>query len=451
MTEGRVFVCTWKQLDDGFHVSVVRRPRLFAEGDTFEAADYALYEVIMQATGDGENVREYDPPAPTRDASTRAPVVIAGNSHVRLLNVEELYDGGVCPRCEMPLGRPTSQPLRIDGGLAGHDGAVARTKSILAFGHSPRFFLFSESFLALLTPAERARFDWRPVERKGRARKKFFQIIGSRAHVPVATRRGPAADSGWRCDSCGWIRRHMLLAKTALRRVDSCFTTGDPPEFALCFSAERWSRLVGRAGAAGLVSAEVDILGPAEVNTHPKFRRYSEIQRAESASRESFRADIARHHEQERRRESRARRDWPRLLEAAKRGDAKAQFKVATTLENAGGDPVPTDYRESFRWMKRAASQGHRPAILELPGYYLAGKGVKRNVATWRRMMERAALRYPVAYYTLALHYENGIGVPKSLRNAAAYYEAAARHGNDDARFALRTHRPLQKHRSRAG
>ena len=62
--EGRRFACGWKREGRLFHVWVKRRPKLTASAPTFNQADHRLWVAIMSATGDGESVREYDPPAP---------------------------------------------------------------------------------------------------------------------------------------------------------------------------------------------------------------------------------------------------------------------------------------------------------------------------------------------------------------------------------------------------
>ena len=62
--EGGVFPCSWKKQRKVYKVWVKKRPRLSAQGRTFSQADKRLWSVIIHATGDGESIREYDPPAP---------------------------------------------------------------------------------------------------------------------------------------------------------------------------------------------------------------------------------------------------------------------------------------------------------------------------------------------------------------------------------------------------
>jgi hypothetical protein len=62
--EGQRYACSWKKSGKLYHVWVKKRPRLSATGKTFKQADHRLWAVIIDATGDGESIRVYDPPEP---------------------------------------------------------------------------------------------------------------------------------------------------------------------------------------------------------------------------------------------------------------------------------------------------------------------------------------------------------------------------------------------------
>ena len=67
MSEGQRFACRWEKDGDLYRVWVTDRPKLSAVGQTFNQADKRLWAVIIDATGDGESVREYDPPEPASE------------------------------------------------------------------------------------------------------------------------------------------------------------------------------------------------------------------------------------------------------------------------------------------------------------------------------------------------------------------------------------------------
>lgn len=86
--EGEVFACSWKKQGKTYKVWVKKRPRLRAEGKTFHQADKRLWAVIVDATGDGESVREYDPPEP--DIALAPPVAEDTPTSVERLSSHEL-------------------------------------------------------------------------------------------------------------------------------------------------------------------------------------------------------------------------------------------------------------------------------------------------------------------------------------------------------------------------
>src|SRR5688572_28205605 len=62
--EGQRYACSWKKEGQFYHVWVKKRPKLSAKAKTFNQADHRLWGIIIEATGDGESIREYDPPPP---------------------------------------------------------------------------------------------------------------------------------------------------------------------------------------------------------------------------------------------------------------------------------------------------------------------------------------------------------------------------------------------------
>lgn len=78
--------------------------------------------------------------------------------------------------------------------------------------------------------------------------------------------------------------------------------------------------------------------------------------------------------------------DFPKLaviVELAKKGDARAQFKLGDYYYARG------EFQAAVRWYDQAARQGHAVAQTALANCYAAGRGVKRDsalAAKWSRM-----------------------------------------------------------------
>jgi hypothetical protein len=200
--EGRVHICSWKRAKGGYDVWVKNRPRLKAHADDFGEADDALYEVILQEAGDGENVREYDPPRPDAlegDGLLRRFKQLGGNAHATIQNPDELWTGGVCPVCRLARGERTEIPVIFAYVQSGAEGALAAFKG-------PRMHFYSERFLAALKPAERKRFEWRAVEQAGSRKKKFFEITASSVTLPPAAfKEQYVGNNLFRCEECGGV------------------------------------------------------------------------------------------------------------------------------------------------------------------------------------------------------------------------------------------------------
>ena len=148
---------------------------------------------------------------------------------------------------------------------------------------------FSEDFLALLTPQERAQFYWRQVENLGKGKKTMHELIGSRLHVPLAALRGGNPDTQ-QCDRCGWrrqpqydlvgelpawldpeddgIRRNqpdLYINVQHLPTTDpKCFTIGDWLDAVkLVFTEDRWTEIKKqKKGASGVQAWDVGVVAP---------------------------------------------------------------------------------------------------------------------------------------------------------------------------------------------
>src|SRR4051812_10742919 len=115
MSEGNIFITTWERTETGFRVWVKNRPKLSAEGITFDEADRRLWEVIGLATGDGENLHEYTPPAPNQvragDQERGRLWELGVEPNAAMSDPVSLFEGGLCHSCLMPRGPRTEVPL----------------------------------------------------------------------------------------------------------------------------------------------------------------------------------------------------------------------------------------------------------------------------------------------------------------------------------------------------
>lgn len=156
------------------------------------------------------------------------------------------------------------------------------------------------------------------------------------------------------------------------------------------------------------------------------------------------------------------------LRMAAAKGDASAQFEVATRLSEGKG--TKQDFKEAAIWFKRSAGQGFAQAQYRLGTLYERGLGVERDTGRaqmwYLRAAEQGNIRamhnlavlaagqssghpdYPRAaqwflkaaesgladsQFNVGVLYENGLGVGKNQVEAYKWYTLAARTGDKES------------------
>lgn len=281
MTEGKLYLCSWARIPGGYRVWVKDDPTIAAEDADFEAADELLYERIMDATGDGENVHDYDPPAPTPRAGAidRGRLWILGAQKGGTISHEPPYfEGGLCDNCLMPLGPRTEVPLLVSP-ITGAGGVADIRLAGAGIGAGPRLRIVSERLLALFTDAERAGFEWRRVERASR-RQTYFEFIPRSSTMAWVAPKSREAPFG-RCASCGFT---WVLTKDGPGLPSYYVSEGDLPRPASTLVAlnhrayatpavtdERWRTLVGRPELKGVKGTAVAIIAADAVGQPSHF------------------------------------------------------------------------------------------------------------------------------------------------------------------------------------
>lgn len=124
-------------------------------------------------------------------------------------------------------------------------------------------------------------------------------------------------------------------------------------------------------------------------------------------------------------------------LSKAQKGDAQAQYQVATAY--ALGKGVEQNLKEAFPWCQKAAEQGLAIAQYSLAATYRVGDDfVKADPQEAFRWYKKAAeQKHPDSIYAVALCYEAGEGVEKDEAKSLVYYREAADLGHPLAQFNL--------------
>ncbi len=115
-------------------------------------------------------------------------------------------------------------------------------------------------------------------------------------------------------------------------------------------------------------------------------------------------------------------------MKAAELGDVEGEFQVAVAYSYGNG--VRKNKKREVLWLRKAATQGHPGASSVLASIF-ADKDDIAEAAKWYR--KAAESGNGDAQYQLARLYEQGVGVPKSDREAFFWYLKAAEQDNVQA------------------
>lgn len=120
--------------------------------------------------------------------------------------------------------------------------------------------------------------------------------------------------------------------------------------------------------------------------------------------------------------------EFAEMLEAAKGGDAEAQYKTAQAYRTGGG--VAQSDVQAVEWYGKAADQNHLQAICDLGSMYLEGLGVLQDAVRAATLFREAADQgLDTAQYNLSLLYLEGNGVERDDNEGAVLMAMAGRQG----------------------
>jgi localization factor PodJL len=124
------------------------------------------------------------------------------------------------------------------------------------------------------------------------------------------------------------------------------------------------------------------------------------------------------------------------LTQAAEKGQAVAQYRLATLYEHGQG--VAADPVQAAHWYETAAAQGNRKAMHNLAISFADGATGKKDMGEAARWFAKAAaLGLPDSQFNLAVLYETGAGVPQSLADAYKWYAIVAASGDGESKARL--------------
>jgi TPR repeat protein len=127
---------------------------------------------------------------------------------------------------------------------------------------------------------------------------------------------------------------------------------------------------------------------------------------------------------------------FKRCLEAAKQGDAVAQFNIGWFYDLGRGANM--DKAKAVEWYRKAAEAGLPAAQFNLGWSYSHGEGVQEDrveAVKWYRKAAEQGL--PAAQFNIGLSYSHGEGVKEDKAEAVKWYRNAAKQGDASAQSKL--------------
>jgi TPR repeat protein len=131
--------------------------------------------------------------------------------------------------------------------------------------------------------------------------------------------------------------------------------------------------------------------------------------------------------------------EFERTKRLAELGFYKAQFNLGVNYDNGIG--VPQDYKEAFKWYRKAAEQECDRAQFNLGVMYHNGEGVHQDYKEAVKWFAKSAEQGNAeAQYELGVAYYNGRGVPQDYKEAFKWYTKSAEQGEGKSQFCLGSH-----------
>lgn len=284
--EDDVYICLWKKTEAGFRLWVKGMPQLYVEGDgNVVELSGLLSQQIVESGGAQHAVLQFDKPLPksTFDARYSTPDIysICGDERFEVdcpnQNDRAWFDSFFtrphCRDCGAQSAPRNERSFTLSHVRPDFDGGFVSCCNC-------SLLVFSDEFLQQhMTLEERDNLHLVPVHVARPCKKQYYELIGPSG--PSWTAVSTLEIRGWRCDTCGyqtfgyWDSRsdiHQLLARENLPNpLPEILTVGTAPDVELCMTADRWSQIVGKPGARGLIASQIGTAPAADVIATPEL------------------------------------------------------------------------------------------------------------------------------------------------------------------------------------
>jgi hypothetical protein len=277
MDERNVYLCDWMAEKGGYRLWLEKDHKICSLASSFEDAYQSLWLRICDKFNDLDPRLEFTRGNPSDSLMERfrglEVVTVAGHDYAEgPINFADCYSGGLCEYCSEPVGK-RNEVTGVYRYVPAGAGALTRK--------SP--YLYSDTFISILTDEERAGLHLRKVELETKSRSKnshiHYELLGPSAigYVGVKNLGGL---KGWQCPECrarwfGYYIRgfplHKFIAIGSLPDpIPSCFVAGNIYDgFELCMTMKRWKEISQQPERKGLAYGKAGIVDDRDVERNP--------------------------------------------------------------------------------------------------------------------------------------------------------------------------------------
>jgi hypothetical protein len=275
MDEESPYLCDWTAEKGGYILWLEKDHSVWSFASDFQDAYQSLWLRICDKFGDEGPLLEFTRGTPRDSLMERfrglEVVTVAGIDYAEgPINFANCYTGALCEYCAEPVGKRNEVPGVYSYVPAGA-GALTRKSS----------YLYSDTFISILTDEERAGLHLRKVELEKKSRSKNIQYeLLEPAAIEYVGVKDLGGLQGWRCPECharwfgNYIRGfpvHKFIATGSLPDpIPSCFVAGNKYDgFVLCMTMKRWKEIAQRPERKGVAYGKLGIVDDTEVERNP--------------------------------------------------------------------------------------------------------------------------------------------------------------------------------------
>jgi hypothetical protein len=266
--QNAVHDCLWKQTAKGFKVWWSKDPSVLGSGKTLFKAEEAFAFALAEATNVYPPAYRYVTPPPADEEFARYQsdwVVVSGmNAILRQTQpLDDLFEGGGCKTCGMPLGKRNDQALLYEYSSSHHE-------DVLRVVHcNTNIRLVSEKFLKVVLGMDGPNGIFREANCiKGKPRSRYFEAVANSSLAAVGCESEEPI--GRSCGDCKsrWVAPRGRIGElryffdaddmAAAREGWIPFWTGWRTD--ILVHLDRWRSAQGGRGLKGVVGDRVGIL-----------------------------------------------------------------------------------------------------------------------------------------------------------------------------------------------